>query len=407
MTCSACQNSADQANDVLSYMATLSSGFLGARADQLPGAVWVPPEWSGKPAPQAPRRKTKAKGCQKQGPGCKNAACNTCADHAVDAINYAAGFEDGIPRATDANILAAKMGGGGAKGSHHSPARAGERDDTPAGLQTTTDCSGCTVDANAVCGNSLTSPTSSVWAVSHHDWEPVVGGGCQMEVRCADYSESCPWGDPGSAVMGAGSAADHACMDNGLGHVLSWNSWVYVKDGVGEGSCYAVWNCEAGVTPPTPYVNSPGMKHGTSWEAMGQCEGVRTSSTPPNPQPPGIDLEGTLFCDPIREAQAFQAEGCRPLRRIGLSYAEYRCPWDVYGRGPIDRVTLSDDRACVSVNDNPDICEGDRMRVISSVELVTYWWKVAFDARFCRITRSWLCSGLDDTKNCTLVRVKP
>jgi len=95
---SACQKAAQQARDVLAQQ---------AKRDEDCGCDGGCSE-TARPKKTAPKKEK----CTKQGPGCKNAACNKAADMAVDIINATADFSDGIPEFTFEDYRRVRMLGG-------------------------------------------------------------------------------------------------------------------------------------------------------------------------------------------------------------------------------------------------------------------------------------------------------
>jgi len=228
----ACKRSADQANDVLSYMATLGSGFRGASAAELGGDVWVPPEWSrgGSAAPGGEGSPVpRAKGCQKQGPGCASRACNECADMAIEVLDYMSTLGDGIARATPESVMASRMNGGFVPGGH---GFGGSRYREAA------------EDCDAKDPASACDPELSEFYVSHGPWFSR-GASCYREVTCANYAANCDSLDQESSK----SAAHAVCQSYSTSTLNCWVKeggflyWKFTPSSSGGGTCDGVWQC--------------------------------------------------------------------------------------------------------------------------------------------------------------------
>lgn len=97
MSGGACQKAAQQANDVLAQQAKRDE-------DCGCGGGCAPAPALGKRDAHRPK-----KGANRRGPGCQNADCNACAEQADEVMNAVAGFSDGIPEFSFADVQRARL----------------------------------------------------------------------------------------------------------------------------------------------------------------------------------------------------------------------------------------------------------------------------------------------------------
>ncbi len=226
MSGGACKSCADQANDAIAYVEGLRkpAGKAGCGAKAKPT-----------------QRK---KGCQKQGPGCENAACNACADQAVAAIDYAAALPSGFKVVTMGRFGGRGLRGGAETGGPAHGWLGGGLDLNPhAGGQPPgtfqRELIGCdTIEASAMCDSSkgefLISAGPWIWAQ----------GGCYRPVVCGDSAAMCGPGDAQnqSDAVAECQTREKPCSSAKFDH---WSYHAPATDGE-PGTCWGVWRCYSG-----------------------------------------------------------------------------------------------------------------------------------------------------------------